>query len=286
LFPGLLDSAHPLDRFSRERPDLHDLACTVVGADPFVRALKDTRFEQPALVALGLARWERYRDSGGAALVVGWAAGELAALAAAGSMSPVDAVWLAAVRGRLMSTCAAERGVGTLVLRDATPSLAVQLAAAHELAVAYDDGFEGIAITGRQVLVEAASRTARRLGVRAEITSCYRGLPSPLLASALDEWAMALDAADFRAPKSLVFSCSTTRPVSDARAALLEGFTRPARLRETRTALVRMGLGPVTPVVTSPGCVAPSEERLDDGLGQSHRVLRRWRSRPARERQR
>ena len=120
-------------------PALYDAACAAVGVDPFVRAPQDCRFLQPALVALVLARWKQTDDQMPSTVIAGEGVGELAALAAAGAMSNADAIWLAAVRGRLMSRVTAERGLAALVIRNVGVRVARQLARSHDLRMARDD---------------------------------------------------------------------------------------------------------------------------------------------------
>jgi [acyl-carrier-protein] S-malonyltransferase len=242
LFPGFLDASWSRHELASARPDLYEAACSATGTDPFTRASEDAQFEQPALVALLLARWDSVRDDAPATACLGSSAGELAALAAAGALSSADAVWLAAVRGRLMSAVAAELPLAALALRDTTLFCGRQLATSHELTIASDSAPEEIVLAGRRVLVEAAACSARRLGMRAVLVPAHRAVPSPYFGSARGDWCAALHAAEIRPPRLPVFSCTTVRPVIDVRATLAEGLTAAARIRQTRRALERLGV--------------------------------------------
>ncbi len=66
-------------------------------------ALNQTRFTQPAIVALQLALLELWRHWGvEPAAVLGHSVGEISAAVAAGVFAPEDGLRLAAIRGRLM----------------------------------------------------------------------------------------------------------------------------------------------------------------------------------------
>jgi acyl transferase domain-containing protein len=242
LFPGFLDAKWSLNGFAAERPDLCEAACAATGSDPFARACEDARFEQPALVALLLARWDRIREDEPGIAFLGHSAGEIAALAAAGALSFVDAVWLAAVRGRLMSAVASRFPIGALALHDTTLISARRLAAAHDLTIASESAPEEILLAGRRILVEVAACSARRLGMQAEVVPRYRAVPMREFGSARGEWLAALNAAEIRPPKFPVFCCTAIRPVIDARSTLADGLTAPARVRQTRRALERLGV--------------------------------------------
>jgi [acyl-carrier-protein] S-malonyltransferase len=83
-----------------------DLARLCLRGPP--RRLAETQLLQPALTALELALWRMLRAAGVAGEVTaGHSLGEIPALAASGMARPVDAVRLAAARGRLMSRAAA-----------------------------------------------------------------------------------------------------------------------------------------------------------------------------------
>jgi acyl transferase domain-containing protein len=241
LFPGFLGASSSPQELAAGRPDLYETACSATGTDPFVRACEDARFEQPALVTLSLARWDSIADSAPATAFLGASTGELAALAAAGALSFVDAIWLAAVRGRLMSAVAAKVPLGAIALRDTTLFCARQLATSHDLTIASDTAPDEVLLAGRRMLVEAAARSARRLGIRAEVVPAHRAVPSPQFGPARDGWVAALHAAAIRPPRFPVFSCTAVRPVVDARAALAEGLTATARVRQSRMALERLG---------------------------------------------
>jgi [acyl-carrier-protein] S-malonyltransferase len=248
LFPGRLDTAWAPTDFATQRPDLYEIACTATGADPFLRAFEDLRFSEPVLVALALARWGDGRDGSAGGVFVGCSTGELAALAVGGALSDADAIWLAAVRGRLASEVGASVRLVAVALRETTAHQARQLAASHDLSLATDNAPHELILIGRQALVAAASRTARQLGVAAAPVPPHRALPAPELATARREWRAALEAAEMRQPRFPVFSCTTVNWVIDPRSVVAEGLTACVRQRQARAALARLGVRHVVDV--------------------------------------
>jgi acyl transferase domain-containing protein len=240
--------------FVARRPLLYEAACMAVRLDPFVRAEKDCRFAQPALVALLIARWADLDDGSPSTILVGEGVGEIAALAAGGALSFSDAIWLAAVRGRLMSRLAAESSLGSLVLRAVTFRTAQQLARSHDLRIVRDCAPEEVVLMGRRELIDAAQRTASRLELDAVLAPPERVFPTPDFAGARREWRAAVDAVDVWPLQRPVLSCTSVTLIIHPRSSVVEGLTGAIRMRQSRVALERLGVGRVTPVATSPVC--------------------------------
>src|SRR3954468_7822408 len=85
LFPGQGSLTSESAEHARNAwPELVELACELVGADPFERAPDSTAFAQPAIFVASLAGWRRHRDElGEVVAMAGHSLGELSALAAA-----------------------------------------------------------------------------------------------------------------------------------------------------------------------------------------------------------
>jgi [acyl-carrier-protein] S-malonyltransferase len=243
LFPSRLSQSCDRVELSSLRPDLLEAACAVTRSDnPFARAHEDPRFEQPVLTALSLARWSTIEDRSPRAAFLGHATGDVAALAAAGAISEVDAVWLAAVRGRMLSEVAAKTDHAALILRSATLRDARQLAIAHRLRIASDDAPGEVVLVGPRALVDAAFLTARKVGIRVVKIPRAGALPCPELACAKNAWRAALWAAEIGTPKTLVVSCVTARPIVDTRLALTESLTASVRFRQALLAVRAFGV--------------------------------------------
>src|SRR5207248_10677348 len=109
LFPGQGSQTDDMrETVERHRPDLLELALGQLGDDLFERATESTEYAQPAIYCASLAGWERL--GGGADALAGHSLGELAALAAAGSIDERDGFDLVVLRGRLMARAAEDSG--------------------------------------------------------------------------------------------------------------------------------------------------------------------------------
>jgi [acyl-carrier-protein] S-malonyltransferase len=241
FFGGWLDAASTAQELAARSPELHALACHAACADPSARPDENASLAQAMLVGASLVGWVRARARARASVLIGQESGELAALAAAGALSWVDAVWLAAVRGHLMSSMIAELGLAALALREVGLGAARHLARSHELVIASDNAPGEVVLAGAHVFVSAAEFTARGLGFETRSVPVARVVPSAPLAVARREWRAALDVVEMRPAKLPVFSCTTASLVTCPRAVLVQGLTATVRLRWTLAVLARLG---------------------------------------------
>ena len=242
LFPGQgAQDPAATNAVLHDAPDLLALAIELVGENPIPRCADSTRFAQPAIVLAGLAAWRRIGRPTGAIAFAGHSLGELSALAAAGALPEADALRLAVVRGELMAR-AEERSDGSMlaVLKGALADAAA-LALAHELTVANDNAPGQVVLAGPSAAVEAARRAAPGHGLRAIELDVSGAFHTTAMAPAVDEFAQALDEADWRPPSAVVLSGLTARPFADVKAELATAIVRPVRWREVMLALDELG---------------------------------------------
>lgn len=254
LFPGQGSQTPTMrDDVERWRPDLLELACDAVGADPFEHVSEGTRFAQPAIFCASLAGWERLGRPAVDA-VAGHSLGEVAALVAAGSLSAQDGLRLVALRGRLMDEAAEQTGDGgMLAVLKGGPGQAEAIASRHGVAVANDNAPGQVVLSGSVDALERAEVTAKELGLRAIRLAVAGAFHSPAMAPAVPAFRAALADVDFRPAQIAVVSCITAQPLADPREQLLAGLTQPVRWRETALALHAMGIRRF--VETGPGKV-------------------------------
>jgi [acyl-carrier-protein] S-malonyltransferase len=244
VFPGQGSQTPAMrDDVERLRPDLLELALDELGADPFERVTEGTRFAQPAIYCASLAGWERLGRPPVAAFA-GHSLGEFAALVAAEALGAEDGLRLVALRGRLMDEAAEATGDGgmlALLGRDAQAS-APGLAERHGVFVANDNAPGQIVMSGAVERLDAAAAEAKAGGLRTIRLAVAGAFHSPAMTGAAPAFEAALDAVEFREPRTPVVSSITAELLDDPPAVLLAGLTEPVRWRETLLQLSARGV--------------------------------------------
>jgi [acyl-carrier-protein] S-malonyltransferase len=244
LFPGQgSQTAQMRETVAHERPDLLEHAVEVVGEDPFPRVDDGTRFAQPAIFCASLAGWRALGEPD-AAMAAGHSLGELAALVVAGVLAERDGLRLVTLRGALMQRAGEEAGDGGMValLGAGAAERAAELADAHGLSVANDNSPGQIVLSGPRTVLPEAAEAAHALGLRSMMLPVTGAFHSPMMASAVDAFAAALDGVEVGSPTAtIVVSAVTAAPFTDVRAELAQALTQPVRWRETMLALRDLG---------------------------------------------
>jgi [acyl-carrier-protein] S-malonyltransferase len=243
LFPGQ-GSQTPEMRAAveSERPDLLAMVTEIVGEDPFPRTDDGTRFAQPAIFCASLAGWAAMGRPQGE-LMAGHSLGELGALVAAGALAERDGLELVALRGALMQRAGEQAGDGGMVavLGAGAADHAPELAEEHGLAVANDNSPGQVVLSGSRDALPGAAAAAKELGLRAMELPVTGAFHSPMMASAVPEFAAALDRVEFRPPNATVVSAVTAEPFDDIPRRLAEALTMPVRWRETMLTMHELG---------------------------------------------
>jgi malonyl CoA-acyl carrier protein transacylase len=239
LFPGQGSQTSDMRQIVAEaRPELLELAMQIVGTDPFTRAQEGTNFAQPAIFCASLAGWAVLGSPEGD-FMAGHSLGELAALVAAGCLAERDGLELVALRGRLMHEAGQRAGDGGMLalLGAGAADHASQIADAHGLAVANDNSPQQVVLSGARAALLAAEAHAREFGLRGRELDVTGAFHSPMMASAVPEFAAALTRVEVGLPRVPVISAVTAEPFDDVRVRLVEALTMPVRWRETLLAL-------------------------------------------------
>jgi [acyl-carrier-protein] S-malonyltransferase len=243
LFPGQGSQTPDMREIvAAARPDLLTLATELVGEDPFPRAEDGTQFAQPAIFCASLAGWDALGRPDGD-FMAGHSLGELAALVAAGALAEQDGLKLVALRGKLMHEAGERAGDGSMLalLGAGAAEHAGGLAEEHGLAVANDNSPQQVVLSGERSALADAAASAKELGLRAMELPVSGAFHSPMMASALPEFAAALDGVEISAPRVPVLSAVTADPFDDVRSQLVQALTMPVRWRETLLALRELG---------------------------------------------
>lgn len=137
------------------RVDLHALG-TTADAD----TIKDTKAAQPLIVATSLVSLHALETRAGsriewAHVAAGHSVGEFAAAAAAGALSPADALTLVGVRGRAMAEAAAQNPTGMSAVVGGAPEAVDAALAAHDLVGANVNGGGQVVAAGLRTDLEA-----------------------------------------------------------------------------------------------------------------------------------
>lgn len=199
-----------------------------------------THNAQPALLAHGLAVWATARDAIGSSVVAaaGHSLGEFTAYAAADSFDVADAVRLVRRRGELMYESGVARpGAMAAVLGDvARPIEEICEQATREagLVVAANYNAPGqLVLSGETPGVERAMTLCKEAGAKRTVRLNVSGaFHSPLMQSASNGLAQALDAVAFADPRFTVYANVDGSAVSDAqpaKALLLRQLSSPVR---------------------------------------------------------
>ena len=243
LFPGQGSQTPDMRGLVADlRPDLLEQVIDAVGDDPFPRADESTDFAQPAIFCASLAGWERIGRPAGE-LLAGHSLGELAALVAAGALREADGLALVVLRGRLMQRAGQTAGRGGMiaVMGPGASDQAPDIAAAHDLSVANDNSPLQVTISGAKERLGAAVEDAKARGLRAMELDVTGAFHSPMMASAVPDFAAALAEVEFRPTGATVVSAVTAKPFTDPRRELADALVNPVRWRETMLTLHELG---------------------------------------------
>jgi [acyl-carrier-protein] S-malonyltransferase len=242
-----------------------------------------THNAQPALLAQGAALWAATRASIGASVVAaaGHSLGELTAYHAAESMGLEDAVRIVRRRGELMYESGVKRpGTMAAILGDTNrPIEEICAEATRDAGLVVPANYNSpgqVVISGEDAGVERAMTLCKDAGAKRAIRLKVSGaFHSPLMESAVDGLAQALDSVSFDDPHFPVYANVDGQPVLKAERAkelLLEQLSSPVRWSDEVLALAErypdalyVEMGPGNVLVGLVKKIAPSLETATCG---------------------
>lgn len=242
LFPGQGSQDQAMHELALERcPELVAQATAELGVDPFERMEAGTAYLQPAIYCGALAQW---RDTGEpiAEFAVGHSLGELAALTAAGYLSPSQGMVLVLARGIAMQQAADAGEPGGLLAVMGPREQALELGERHGLALAADNAPRQIVLSGPLARLQAARKQARASGVKAASLRVPAALHSRAMRPAVTPFRQALEAVAVAAPRMTVIANVTAAPFGDLVNELPLGMVSCVRWRESVLALRAAGV--------------------------------------------
>lgn len=290
LFPGQgsqeVGMGADLFRSDAAFRDLVDLASECAGANLRAICLRGPERElvktsnlQPLLVAVSLGYWGKLRRCGlEPDVVLGHSLGEISALAAAGVLSPEQAVRVAAKRGGLMAQTAEALAGGMIAIlspaRQQVLEILTDLIKQGSVFVANDNSPDQLLVSGTLAGLEAAICliSTARLG------SC-RKLPvsgpwhTPFMSDAQKQFALWLHGVSFQAarvPLLMNVSARLERDAETIRQSIARSLTEPVQWRASMQHL--RALRPEALFEVGPGRVLSGLARAN-GFGDQTRVI-------------
>jgi [acyl-carrier-protein] S-malonyltransferase len=223
-----------------------------------VEDLLDTKLQQPALVATSLAINSAIRSRGIVPdFVVGHSVGEFAALGAAESLSPAEAIGLVRERGIAMAEAAAARPGSMAAILGLADEVVEGLC--RKISNVWPANYNcpgQIVISGEDDAVgeccDEAEEAGARRAVRLRVSGAFH---SPLVERAADKLRPAVEKIHFADPRA-AFMSTVTAKLEDAgryRELLVEQLTAPVRFTQAARELI--GKGVTVFVEVGPGTV-------------------------------
>ncbi len=243
LYQGSRAAREVLDRAEATLPGL--LSLMFEGPE---ETLTLTENAQPALLAVGVAAFSAYQESGGSTpqAAAGHSLGEWTAHVVAGTLALEDALRLVRLRGRFMQE-AVPVGEGTMaaVLKLDRPAIEEALAGIPGVWIANLNAPGQTVISGRREAVEKAASRLKERRARVVFLNVSAPFHTPLMAEAARRLAAELEPVPFADPALPVYSNVTAEPVTrgdEAKRLLIEQITAPVRWVEVLENLHRSGI--------------------------------------------
>ncbi len=205
-----------------------------------------TSIAQPALFAAGVVAWRRVEESGATFdYLAGHSVGEYAALVAAGSLLPEDALRVVKVRAEGMHAAGRATSGAMAAILKLDLDVVERIAEKVGVAVANDNAPGQVVLSGNEDALARASGEARSAGGRALLLDVSGAFHSAAMAEAATGLKAELERVSVSNPAIPVVSNVSARPYRDPaeiRALLLRQVTERVRFRESLEWLYRQGV--------------------------------------------
>lgn len=243
------------------------------------KKLVQTRWLQPLLVAVSLGYLRHLTERGGQpGLVLGHSLGEITALAAAGVVTPTDAVRIAAKRGELMDEAAAKLDGGMLAVNvEDRTRLLDWLASAqprNRVTLANDNAPTQVVLSGeRSALTACAEFILREKLGKCRFLAVSGPWHSPFMAEAairFEAWLRQIPMQPPQPPMLLNVTAACAATVGDIRSSIGSALTRPVQWAACMTAV--RALNPRWLLEVGPGRVLAGLARAN-GFGAETQIL-------------
>ena len=237
-------------------------------------AIDETRFTQPALVALEVALARLWQSWGvWPEAVLGHSVGEYAAMVVAGALDLDDALRLVARRGAVMQEL---RVPGLMAAVFAPPDrVTAMLGREREVTLAAINGPDHVVVSGAIDAVEKLLIRLTSEGIRHRCLVTSHAFHSPLMEPALDAIEEAAASVRFRAPEVPLVSNLTGQPVDAASLGaryLRDHARQPVQFEASARWLLEQGLDAFVEIGPAPTLVGMIK-RMTGADGEGRRFL-------------
>ncbi|WP_334189433.1 ACP S-malonyltransferase [Noviherbaspirillum sp.] len=211
-----------------------------------VSALFSNRIAQPLIVAATLATWQTLKPAlPSPAIVAGYSIGELSAYAVSGAITPPDALSLAAVRARLMDSCANDTPQALLAVSGMSLASIADSAARAKLFIAIETGADSAIVGGLREHALAYEQELLKAGRTATLLPVGIASHTPLMTPAVTPFLEALHRTPFTDPDHPVLagvSSEVIRRKADAVSTLARQLNETIRWKDCMDACAEAGV--------------------------------------------
>jgi len=257
-FPGmgkdLYDSSEIAKKRFEEADEILGFKISDIMFNGDAEALKQTKVTQPAIFLHSVILAEILGDEINPDMVAGHSLGEFSALVVAGGLSFADGLKLVSARANAMQTaCEATPSTMAAVLGLEDKVVEDICAATDGIVVAANYNCPGqLVISGDIPAVERACEALKEAGARRALMLPVGGaFHSPLMESAREKLAAAIEATDIKELRCPIFQNVSARAETDInviRKNLIAQLTAPVKWTQTMGAMLEYGAGSVTEV--------------------------------------
>jgi [acyl-carrier-protein] S-malonyltransferase len=209
-------------------------------------ALFSNRIAQPLVVAATLATWQALKPVlPPRAIVAGYSIGELSAYAVAGAITPPDALSLAAVRARLMDSCANATPQALLAVSGMILASIAESAARAGLFIAIETGADSAIVGGLREHALAYEQELLKAGRAATLLPVGIASHTPLMTPAVTPFLEELHRMPFTDPDHPVIagvSSEVIRRKADAVSTLARQLNETIRWKDCMDACAEAGV--------------------------------------------
>jgi len=257
-FPGmgkdLYDSSEIAKKRFEEADEILGFKISDIMFNGDAEALKQTKVTQPAIFLHSVILAEILGDEINPDMVAGHSLGEFSALVVAGGLSFADGLKLVSARANAMQTaCEATPSTMAAVLGLEDKVVEDICTATDGIVVAANYNCPGqLVISGDIPAVERACEALKEAGARRALMLPVGGaFHSPLMESAREKLAAAIEATDIKELRCPIFQNVSARAETDInviRKNLVAQLTAPVKWTQTMGAMLEYGAGSVTEV--------------------------------------